>query len=87
LSVATANQLGGGLTTAEEQLSWQAFESSRFYATNGAICPSAILKTEQYTYAAGGSLTKATTPAYSKWVDSTFVKSYLKAHKQNIKAC
>lgn len=87
LSVANSNQLGGGLTTAEEQLSWQAFKSAAFYATNGAICKSAILKTEQYTYAAGGSLAKATTPSYSQWVDPTFVKSYLKAHKQKTTSC
>jgi ABC-type nitrate/sulfonate/bicarbonate transport system substrate-binding protein len=87
LSVANSNQLNGGLTTTEEQLSWQAFKTAGFYATNGAICASAITKTEQYTYAAGGSLTKATTPAYSKWVDPTFVKAYLKAHKQKTTAC
>ena len=87
LSVANANQLQGGLSTAEEELSWTAFKNAGFYAANGALCPSAILKTEQYTYAAGGSLTKSTTPAYSKWVDPAFVKAYLKAHKQNTKSC
>jgi ABC-type nitrate/sulfonate/bicarbonate transport system substrate-binding protein len=87
LSVANANQLGGGLTTAEERSSWAALDSAGFFATNGAVCATAITKTEQYTYAAGGSLTKATTPSYKSWVDPKFVDAYLKANKDKPTAC
>lgn len=87
LSVADANQLQGSLTRAEEQASWLQLNNARFYAVNGAICQSAIDKTEQYTYEAGGSLTKADTPSYKKWIDPTFVDAYLKAHHQTASAC
>jgi ABC-type nitrate/sulfonate/bicarbonate transport system substrate-binding protein len=87
LSVANSNQLAGSLTPAEQQLSWQAFKSAGFFAPNGAICTTAIAKTEKYTYAAGGSLTIANTPSYSNWVNPTFVKTYLKAHKQKTTSC
>ena len=87
LSVANANQLGSGLTTQEEQISWQQFKSGNFFAPNGAICANAISSTENYTYAAGGSLTKSNTPAYKTWVNPKFVQAYLKAHKQPITAC
>jgi hypothetical protein len=87
LSVANANQLGGGLTNAEEKSSWAALDSAGFFATNGAVCATAITKTEQYTYAAGGSLTKATTPSYKSWVDPKFVDTYLKANKDKTTAC
>jgi ABC-type nitrate/sulfonate/bicarbonate transport system substrate-binding protein len=87
ISVADANQLQGALTKAEEQSSWLQLKNAGFYATNGAICAAAITKTEQYTYQAGGSLTKADTPSYKKWVDPTFVDAYLKAHHQPTTAC
>jgi ABC-type nitrate/sulfonate/bicarbonate transport system substrate-binding protein len=87
LGVANSNQLAGSLTPAEEKLSWQAFKSAGFFAPNGAICTTAIAKTEKYTYAAGGSLTIANTPSYSNWVNPTFVKTYLKAHKQKTTSC
>jgi ABC-type nitrate/sulfonate/bicarbonate transport system substrate-binding protein len=87
LSVANANQLQSGLTTPQEKAAWLQLKNGGFYAVNGAICPSAILKTEQYTYAAGGGLTKATTPSYKSWVDPKFVDAYLKANKDKATAC
>jgi len=87
LSIAQANQLQGSLTVPQQQYSWQQLKNGAFYATNGAICVNAILQTERYTYAAGGSLTAANTPAYSKWVNPTFVKKYLKAHKEATTLC
>jgi NitT/TauT family transport system substrate-binding protein len=87
LSVAQANQLTGSLTLAQQKSSWFQLRSANFYATNGAVCLNAILQTERYTYAAGGSLTAANTPKYSSWVNPTFVRKYLKAHKQKTTLC
>ena len=87
LSVARANNLVGTLTAAQQDSSYQQLVQGGFYATNGAICLNAILQTERYTYAAGGSLTLSNTPAYNKWVNNTFVRKYLKAHKQPVTAC
>ena len=87
LSVARANNLVGTLTPAQQDSSYQQLVQGGFYATNGAICLNAILQTERYTYAAGGSLTLSNTPAYAKWVNNTFVRKYLKAHKQPVTSC
>jgi len=87
ISVANQNQLQGSLTKAQEQASWLQLKNGSFYATNGAICPNAILQTERYTYSAGGTLTKSNTPAYSSWVDPSFVKKYLTQHHQSASSC
>jgi NitT/TauT family transport system substrate-binding protein len=84
---ANATQLVGSLTGQQQEASWQQLHNASFYAVNGAICPNAIIQTERYTYAAGGSLTKGNTPAYSKWVDNSFVKKYLKADHQVTTLC
>ena len=83
IQVANANQLQGSLTTSQEQSSWQQLQSSNFYAVDGAVAQSAINPTEAFTWAAGGSLTQATTPAYSKWVNPSFVQNYLMANGKN----
>lgn len=87
ITVANANQLQGSLTTAEEKISWQEFKSGNFFAQNGAICASAISSTENYTYAAGGSLTKANTPSYKSWVNPKYVQAFLKANHQRTSSC
>jgi NitT/TauT family transport system substrate-binding protein len=87
ISVANQNQLQGSLTKAQEQASWLQLKNGGFYATNGAICPNAILQTERYTYSAGGTLTKSNTPSYSSWVDPTFVKKYLTQQHQISSSC
>jgi ABC-type nitrate/sulfonate/bicarbonate transport system substrate-binding protein len=83
MQVANANQLQGSLTTSQQQSSWQQLQSSNFYAVDGAVDSSAINPTEAFTWAAGGSLTQATTPAYSKWVNPSFVNNYLMANGKN----
>ena len=83
ISVANANQLQGSLTATQEQESWTQLQSSQFYAVDGAVAASAINPTEAFTWAAGGSLTQANTPAYSKWVDPTFVQNFLLANGLN----
>ncbi|HUZ40388.1 MAG TPA: ABC transporter substrate-binding protein [Acidimicrobiales bacterium] len=83
ISVANTNQLQGSLTASQEQAAWQQLKSSKFFAVDGAVSASAINPTEAYTWAAGGSLTQANTPAYSKWVDPTFVQNFLLANGLN----
>lgn len=87
IKIANANQLQGSLTASEEKNSWQQLKSAGFFAANGAICPSDISKTEDYSYVPGAALTKSNTPKYSAWVDSTFVQTYLAAHKTAANAC
>ena len=83
IQVANDNQLTGSLTNAQEQVAWQQLASSKYFAVDGAVDESAIKPTFAYTYAAGGSLTPATTPAYLKWVDPSFVRKYLLANGVN----
>lgn len=87
ISIANQNQLQGSLTKTQEQASWTQLKNGKFYATNGAICVNAILQTERYTYSAGGTLTKSNTPAYSAWVDPSFVKKYLASKNESTSSC
>jgi ABC-type phosphate/phosphonate transport system substrate-binding protein len=81
IATATANDLLGDLTAAQAKSAYASLKSSKIFATNGAICAKAINETLNYDYQVpGGGLTKANTPAYSKWVDPTFVNAYLKAN-------
>jgi ABC-type nitrate/sulfonate/bicarbonate transport system substrate-binding protein len=79
IAMATSNDLQAGLTLSQQKDAYQQLKVSKIFATNGAICESVITKTLNYDYEVpGGGLTKATTPAYSAWVDPTFVNAYLK---------
>ena len=80
IQVANANQLQGSLTASQQQAAWQQLQTSNFYAVDGAVDQGSINPTEAYTWAAGGSLTQANTPAYSNWVNPTFVQNYLMAN-------
>ena len=83
IQVANSNNLTGSLTDAQERSAWQQLASSKYFAVDGAVDASAIKPTFAYTYATGGSLTPATTPAYLKWVDPSFVRNYLLANGVN----
>jgi ABC-type nitrate/sulfonate/bicarbonate transport system substrate-binding protein len=87
IKVATDNQLTAGLTATESAAAWTQLKSGNFFATNGAVCTSAVSTTLGYAYKSPGGLTAATTPAMGKWVDPSFVNSYLKAHGQPAGAC
>lgn len=81
IKVANDNKLSGTLTDAQELAAWQQFQSSKYFAVDGAVDEDAIKATFAYTYASGsGKLTEATTPAYLKWVDPSFVETYLLAN-------
>lgn len=81
IAMATSNNLQGALTESEQKDAYQQLKTSKIFATNGAICTTAVNTTLKYDWAVpGGGLTKATTPAYSAWVDPTYVNAYLKAN-------
>ena len=87
LSEANANGLKLGLTPTEEQAAWVQLRNGHFFATNGAVCAHAIDQTLAYSYQTPGSITKASTPKLSAWVDSSYVNSYLKSHNQAAGTC
>lgn len=75
---ATDSKLMGSLTATEAQAAYDQLKSGKIFATNGAVCASAVESTLQFSYAdAKSGLTKANTPDTSKWVDPTFVNNYL----------
>ena len=81
IATATANNLLGRLTADQATVAYQQLKDSKIFATNGAICTKSVTDTLTHDYqVASGGLTEATTPAYSKWVDPTFVNAYLKAN-------
>jgi len=84
IAMAKANDLLGKLTDADAQSGWQALKDAKTFATNGAICESAVKATLKHDYEVpDGGLTAANTPAYTKWVDPSFVNAYLKANKKD----
>jgi hypothetical protein len=87
IAQAKASNLLGGLTTAEAQAAWSQLHDGHFFATNGALCTSALNLTLGYSYQTPGSLTKSKTPKFSDWVDPTFVNAYLKSHGQAAGTC
>ena len=74
------NKLTGTLTDAQELVAWQQLQSSKYFAVDGAVDEDAIKATFAYSYASGGALTEANTPAYLTWVDPSFVGNYLLAN-------
>jgi ABC-type nitrate/sulfonate/bicarbonate transport system substrate-binding protein len=83
IKVANDNKLTGTLTDTQELAAWTQLQSSKYFAVDGAVDEAAINPTFAYNYASGGSLTPATTPAYLKWVDPSFVRNYLLAKGLN----
>ena len=78
IATATANDLLGSLTSADAKAAYQQLKDSKIFATNGAICKAAVNDTLNHDYQVpGGGLTKDSTPAYSKWVDPSFVNAYI----------
>ncbi len=80
IATATSNKLLGSLTPAEATTAYQQLKDGKIFATNGAICQASVNDTLNHDYQVKGGLTKATTPAYNKWVDPTFVNAYLKVN-------
>lgn len=78
IATATSNKLMGSLTAAQATDAYQELKNSKVFATNGAVCEQSVTDTLNHDYKIPGGLTKATTPAYSKWVNATFVNAYLK---------
>jgi ABC-type nitrate/sulfonate/bicarbonate transport system substrate-binding protein len=84
IALAGANQLLGDLTPSQAKTAYNSLNTSKIFATNGAICQTAINQTLKYDYEVpGGGLTKSNTPSYSTWVDPAFVNSYLKQKGKN----
>ena len=78
VAMAKANDLLGDLTDDDALAGWQELKDGKIFATNGAICEDAVNDTLKHDYEVpDGGLTPDTTPAYDKWVDSTFVDAYL----------
>lgn len=78
LSLAKANDLLGDMTDADTKEGYKQLKDGKIFATNGAICESAVNDTLKHDYEVpDGGLTPETTPAYDKWVDPTFVNAYL----------
>jgi ABC-type nitrate/sulfonate/bicarbonate transport system substrate-binding protein len=85
-AMANKNQLQGSLTASDEVEAWAQLKEANFWATNGALCQPAINATLNLDYSSG-ALTKSTMPAQNKWIDTEFVRAYLKAHHQSVTTC
>lgn len=77
--------LAGGLTSQQELKVWTFYRQYKFFGVNGGVCTKyvkAMLKLNQQLGSLPSSL-----PAIPKWLNSGFVRTYLKQHHQKSGTC
>jgi ABC-type nitrate/sulfonate/bicarbonate transport system substrate-binding protein len=74
-----------GLNDQQQQKVWDYFKNVSFFGINGGICFDHVTQFAKLNWTIG-SLPKPL-PDRKDWLNDTFVKTYLKAHKQKSTAC
>jgi hypothetical protein len=77
--------MGGGLNGAQQAKVWDYYRDVKFFGINGGICYDHITQFAKLNWTIG-SLPKPL-PGRQDWLNDTFVKAYLKAHKQKPTTC
>jgi ABC-type nitrate/sulfonate/bicarbonate transport system substrate-binding protein len=85
IAFANANKMGGGLNGAQQGKVWDYYRAVKFFGINGGICYDHITQFAKLNWTIG-SLPKPL-PGRQDWLNDTFVKAYLKAHKQKPTTC
>ncbi len=85
IAFATANKMSGGLNDGQKQRVWDYFKAVNFWGINGGICFGHITQLAKLNWTIG-SLPKPL-PGRADWLNDTYVKAYLKAHKQKPTTC
>jgi ABC-type nitrate/sulfonate/bicarbonate transport system substrate-binding protein len=85
IKFANANKMGGGLNGAQQSKVWDYYKNAGFFGVNGGICFDHITQFAKLNWTIG-SLPKPL-PDRKDWLVDTYVKTYLKAHKQKPGAC
>jgi ABC-type nitrate/sulfonate/bicarbonate transport system substrate-binding protein len=74
-----------GLNDGQQQKVWDYFKNVKFFGINGGICFDHVTQFAKLNWTIG-SLPKPL-PDRKDWLDDTFVKNYLKAHKHKTTTC
>lgn len=85
IAFANANKMSGGLDGNQQSKVWDYFKNVGFYGVNGGICFDHITQLAKLNWTIG-SLPKPL-PGRADWLNDTYVKTYLKAHKQKPTTC
>ena len=85
INFANSNKMVGGLNGAQQSKVWDYYKNAGFFGVNGGICFDHITQFAKLNWTIG-SLPKPL-PDRKDWLDDTYVKTYLKAHKQKPGAC
>jgi ABC-type nitrate/sulfonate/bicarbonate transport system substrate-binding protein len=85
IDFANSNKMDGGLNPGQESKVWDYYRSVGFWGINGGICFDHVTQFAKLNWTIG-SLPKPL-PDRKDWLDDSFVKTYLKAHKQKPGTC
>ena len=85
IAFANANKMSGGLDGNQQSKVWDYFKNVGFYGINGGICFDHITQLAKLNWTIG-ALPKPL-PGRADWLNDTYVKTYLKAHKQKPTTC
>lgn len=85
IAFANANKMSGGLDANQQSKVWDYFKNVSFFGVNGGICFDHITQFAKLNWTIG-SLPKPL-PGRADWLNDSYVKTYLKAHKQKPTTC
>jgi ABC-type nitrate/sulfonate/bicarbonate transport system substrate-binding protein len=85
ISLMQQAKITDGLNDGQQQKVWDYFKNVSFFGVNGGICFDHVTRFAQLNWTIG-SLPKPL-PGRKDWLDDSFVKTYLKAHKQKPTTC
>jgi ABC-type nitrate/sulfonate/bicarbonate transport system substrate-binding protein len=85
LAYAQSKKLDVGLTGPQQSKVWDYYRATKFFGVNGGVCAKYIAQFIKLNNTVGTLPTPM--PPLSSWLNSTFAKNYLKAHKQKTTTC
>lgn len=85
IDFATKEGMARGLTGPQKAKVWDYYKDANFFGINGGICNKILGATLQLNWKLG-SLPR-NLPGRERWINDTFVKSFLKSRKQNPNIC
>jgi ABC-type nitrate/sulfonate/bicarbonate transport system substrate-binding protein len=85
IAFSKSQNLLGGLTDAEATNVWDNYHAVKYFGVNGGVCTPYVNKFVSLSQSV--ALLPKNTPPVSRWLDPTFVQSYLTQHGASADAC
>lgn len=86
IALANKSHLRAGLTNQQEHYVYRTLKKGGYFAPNGGVCKYDIQHTVELSVVTK-QLAKKTVIPYSKWIDPSFVKQFLKTHGGGTSDC